>query len=215
MKTLILSSLLLCLAFNFAEANNEKFTKAMEGALAQLKNAQISQKLEDWQAVANQFERIGKVEATEWLPSYYAAYSYVMMSYIEKDSDKRDKYVELAENHCENALKINKNDEICALRAMTAQANMAINGAIRWIKQGNIFSENIEKAKELNPNNPRIYYLEGNSIFYKPSMFGGGAKNACPLYKKAMEKFVTFTPASSIAPTWGKEITEEMMKQCN
>ncbi len=215
MKTAILSSLFVVFAFTFASANNEKFVKAMESALAQLRQVQNSDKLDEWQTVANQFERIGKVEVKEWLPAYYVAYCYARMSYIEQDNDKKDKYVALAETQCDNALKISKHDELYTLRAMIAQANMAVNGAIRWMAQGKVFSENIEKAKALNANNPRIYYLEGNSVFYKPEMFGGGAKNACPIYKKAMEKFATFTPASSIAPVWGKEITEEMMKKCN
>jgi hypothetical protein len=215
MKTAILSSLLMIFAFTFVNANNEKFVKAMEETLVQLQNVQSSQKLADWQTVANQFERIGKVELKEWLPAYYAAYCYVRMSYMAQESDQKDKYVELAETQCDNALKISKHDELYVLRAMIAQANMAVNGAIRWMKQDNIFSENIKKAKELNPKNPRIYYLEGNSVFYKPEMFGGGIKNACAIYKKAMEKFANFTPESSIAPTWGKAPTEEMMKKCN
>jgi tetratricopeptide (TPR) repeat protein len=215
MKTVILSSLFLIFAFTFAKAKNEKFVKAMESALAELKNVQSSQKLTDWQAVINQFERIAKVEATEWLPGYYAAYCYTRMSYMVEDSDQKDKYVELAEALCDNALKISKHDELYVLRAMIAQANMAVNGAVRWMKQGNIFSENIEKAKQLNPKNPRIYYLEGNSLFYKPAMFGGGAKKACPIYKQALEKFANFTPQSSIAPNWGKQPTEEMMRKCN
>lgn len=215
MKTTILSILCVVFTFTFASANNEKFVKAMEGALAQLKTVQSSTSLTDWQTVANLFERISKVEVKEWLPSYYTAYCYARMSYIAQDSDQKDKYVELAETHCVNALKISKNDELYALRAMIAQANMSVNPALRWMTQGNIFSENIEKAKELNPQNPRIYYLEGNSIFYKPETFGGGAKNACPLFKKALENFSKFTAASSISPIWGKEPTEEMLKQCN
>ncbi|GAB4198858.1 MAG: hypothetical protein OHK0057_12630 [Thermoflexibacter sp.] len=215
MKTLILNSLALFLAFSLVKANNEKYIKAMEETLMQLANIQASFQLNDWQSVANHFERIGKVETKEWLPSYYVAYCYTRMSYIAKDSDQKDKYVELAEDFCNSALKISKNDELYALRAMIAQANMAVNPTIRWMKQGSVFSENLENAKRLNPNNPRIYYLEGNSIFYKPETFGGGAKNACPLYKKAIEKFATFTPASSISPNWGREPTEQMLKQCN
>ena len=47
------------------QAQNAKYIKAMKGQIAKLETAKS---LEDYQAVANGFERIAKAEKTEWLP---------------------------------------------------------------------------------------------------------------------------------------------------
>ena len=49
--------------------------------------------------------------------------------------------------------------------------------------------QNLEKAKELNPDNPRIYLQRGISKFYTPKMFGGGKKAAAPYFEKAQGLF--------------------------
>ena len=35
-----------------------------------------------------------------------------------------------------------------------------------------------EKAKELDPNNPRVYYLYGTGLLFRPKSFGGSNERA-------------------------------------
>lgn len=59
---------------------------------------------------------------------------------------------------------------------MFDNARLASSPAMRLKKYGDLFNELVEKARLLQPNNPRIYYLKGNSVYYTPKMVGGGAK---------------------------------------
>ena len=61
----------------------------------------------------------------------------------------------------------------------------------------------LETAKKLNPENPRVYLLEGIDKYYTPEEYGGSKDEGKKLFQEAAKKFETFKPASSIAPTWG------------
>ncbi|MBC8112328.1 MAG: hypothetical protein H7Y04_14840 [Verrucomicrobia bacterium] len=191
------------------QKTDEKFVKAMKETLEQFKIAKTPPEM---QSAANRFELIGKNATTEWLPNYYAALCYVKLSFMEKETEKRDLLVEKAENLLQ-AIST-QNDEIFVMRAMVAQANLAIDGQARWEKQGRIFQENLDKAEKLNPENPRIAYMKGNNLFYTPEAFGGGAKVACPELLKAKAKFGLFKVASEIHPNWGEKSNEELLKNC-
>lgn len=99
--------------------------------------------------------------------------------------------------------------------AYAAQIRLAADAMNRWQKYGALFTENIDAAKAINADNPRIYYLEGSSLFFKPEEYGGGKKVAKPLLEKSVAKFSTFKPQSSIAPQWGKMEAEWMLSQAN
>lgn len=208
------SILVFCLMFIcslgvMAKNIDEKYVKAMEGAISEFKNAKS---VEDYQALANKFEMIGKNAANQWLPKYYEAYCYTLMSYMDKDSKKRDIYVDKGKSILDNIT--GENEEIFILKAFNASANLSIDGPSRYMTQGSIYESNLQAAEKLNPENPRIYHLKANNAFYTPKAYGGGAEVACQLYKKAKEKFETFKPESSISPNWGKEYNETMLINC-
>jgi hypothetical protein len=190
-------------------AGEDKYLQAMQEALSQLHAAASPQEM---QAVASRFEMIGRTASKEWLPDYYAAYCYARLSYMVDKESERDRYVEQAEKLL--AKHQEQQDELYLMRAFVAQANLAVNGAARWMKQGGIFNENLGMAEKLNPNNPRVHYLRGSNLFHTPAMFGGGKKAALPHLQKAKELFEKEQPASPIAPSWGKVINLELLKQC-
>lgn len=45
--------------------------------------------------------------------------------------------------------------------------------------------DNIEQAKKLNPQEPRVWFEEGNSYFFRPAIFGGSRKTAIQQYERA------------------------------
>lgn len=170
-------------------------------------------------AQSNKLSLITKKWDGEWITHYYLAYSKAQLSYFEKDAAKRDAYLDEAEKEKADAVSIlkNDNDETYVLDAMIANARMAVDPANRWQKYGPLFSQNLEKAKEANADNPRMYYLQGTSKFYTPKQFGGGKKAAQPYFEKAevlyekeaaMNKDIT-------QPHWGKYKADWFMKQCN
>ncbi|MNL53532.1 hypothetical protein D3C87_1767880 [compost metagenome] len=85
----------------------------------------------------------------------------------------------------------------------------------RWQADGEKFTGYLQSAKSINAENPRIYYLEGSSLFFTPEEYGGGKKVAKPMLEKAQQKFTVFKPETAIHPDWGKMETEWMLSQTN
>jgi hypothetical protein len=152
----------------------------------------------------------------QWLAQYYTSYMLTVLSFIEKDASKRDAYIDEAETYFKMAsLLYNKSyDELFLLAAMIANARLAVKPGSRYKKYGEIFNSNIDSAKKLNPGNPRIYYLQGNSIFYTPKLFGGGAKKAMPYFEKADTLFQSEKGGEISRPYWGKKQNTDMLRKC-
>jgi hypothetical protein len=211
MKKTILAALIAVTALG-ATAQNARYISAMEKNVAELDTTRDGAKLQN---LANNFERIAGAEKSEWLPSYYAAYCYVNMTYSTK-GDMIDTYCDKAEGFIKKADSISPNNsEIYTLKAQIASARISVNPMTRGQKYGTESAELRDKAKELDKTNPRPYYLEGTAYFYTPPMFGGGKDKAKPVFEKALQMYETFKPASSIAPNWGKRATVYFIGQCD
>lgn len=209
MKKLLATSALFCTLASAATAHSgEKYIKAVEGTLVQLKDAQSAESL---MSVANRFEMIGKNEPTEWLPNYYAAFTYILMSFKEKDNIKREKMIDKAESLIKT---LPYNDEVCVLKAFSANAFMAIDPAARYMTYGAKFEEFLNEAAQLNAANPRVDYLRAVAKYHTPEQYGGGLKVACPMLQKTKEKYDAFQAASTIHPKWGWEQVNELLKNC-
>ncbi|MCY7353237.1 MAG: hypothetical protein LH606_21685 [Cytophagaceae bacterium] len=212
MKTLVLSLALLGSSL-LVYASDDKFVKAMETTLDKMKNAKS---VDDMQAAANQLERIAAAEPKEWLAPYWGSFAYAMMAWMSQgQGDKMDGYLEKAEALLANAEKAGgSTDETAVLSAYIAQARMMVDPQSRWQTYGPKVQEGIAKAKQLNPANPRPYFLEGQSLLYTPEQFGGGKAKACPVLQEASEKFATFKPASSIHPNWDEDRLKTLLAEC-
>lgn len=167
---------------------------------------------------ANKLALIAKKWDNEWASHYYVSYSKTQLSYMEKDAAKREAYLDEAEKEKEDAVAILKkeNDETYVLAAMIANARMAIDPMNRWQKYGQLFSQNLESAKEANADNPRMYYLQGVSKFFTPKQFGGGKKAAMPYFEKAQGLFDKEQALNKdiTNPHWGKDKTVYFVEQC-
>ncbi len=168
-------------------------------------------------ATVNRLELIAGKWNDLWLAHYYAAYGESIYSYLEKDENKRDALLDKADSHLQQAEQLygQESDELFVLRALLASARLSVKPGDRWKKYGDIFSQNIMKAKTINPANPRIYYLQGNNLYYTPKMFGGGPKNAMPLYEEADSLYQQVkTDSIGVNPSWGKAQNIEMLDKC-
>ena len=165
---------------------------------------------------ANKLALIAKKYDGEWSVHYYAAYSKVFLSYFEKDVTKKDAYLDEADKEKEDAVSLLKknNDETYVLAAMIANARMAVDPMNRWQKYGSIFSSSLESAKEINPNNPRMYYLQGTSKFFTPKAYGGGKKAALPYFEKAETLYAKEKGGDITKPYWGKDKNAYFLGQC-
>src|SRR5882724_1625638 len=189
-----------------AHAQNDKYVAAMKKNLEQFDSAKTTQ---DFQTVANNFERIGDAEKTQWLPYYYAGLALTTSGWVDPNIDK-DANSTRVNGLCDKAEAIEKNAEIYTIRNMSATQQMMIDPQTRWQTYGQKASAALEQAKQLDPNNPRIYYLQGQSIFNTPVAFGGGKTNAKPIFEKSVELFKKEQP-KPLYPHWGHEQAEMML----
>ncbi len=211
MKKLLIIWLLI-FTFNLLFGQNEKYIELMEETIFLMDTAETKNTL---QQAANQFERIGNKKQNEWLPYYYTAYCYTQLSHKEKTDKKKDLYVDKAEEFIGIADKINpENSEIYVMKGFILQARMNIDPMIRGMKYNSKCLKMFEKARELDPDNPRSYLWHGVNLYNTPSFFGGGKDKALPLIEKAIEKFNVFHLQSPIFPNWGNEYAEKMIIKC-
>ena len=156
--------------------------------------------------LSNKLMLIAKKWPAVWATNYYAAYSRIQLSYNDKnEAAKRDAYLDEAETFRDEAVKLlgKETDETYAMAAMIANARLSVDGKARWQKYGKIFDDNLDNAKKLNPDNPRVYLLRGISKFFTPKMFGGGAKAAMPYFEKADGLFAKESKSDIMKPYWG------------
>lgn len=206
MKKLLTITIALLFSANLLFAQSEKYTAAMTAALADFDVSQNKEPVRDeWLALANRFERIASAEPKEWLPRYYAAYAYSSLAFMGNDAVQKDQLTDKAAGLLDEAVKIaGENSELMVLEAQIHQARMATDPMTRWQSEGPLFAASLRKAKKMDPNNPRIYVLEGTNLLYTPEQFGGGKKAAKPVLEQAMEKFATFKSEGPLYPNWGQ-----------
>jgi len=188
-----------------------KYEAGMSKGLEQLKAAKTT---EDMQAVSALFTRIGDAEKDKWLPYYYAAYANYIVGWMDEKADK-DKIGGQSILLIEKAEIIEPNNaELFCLRQMVAVQQMTVDPMTRWQTYGAEASKAIENAKKADPNNPRIYYLEGQTLKNTPEAFGGGNKVAKPKFEKAAQLFETYKAPSPLHPDWGKEDNAKSLAEC-
>ena len=209
-KTILTLSIVLFSLAAFCQTNN--YFDVMLTVKEQYEQADS---IEAFVEVANKLERIAKAEKDKWLPYYYAAFSYINMSFIETDNILKDKYLDKAQELISSALEINpKESELYILHVLLYSGRLVIDPMGRGQEFAPKLGEAYAKATELNPENPRIYYMQGNQIYNTPENFGGGVKKSLPLFQKAKEKYDKFVPESKIHPDWGKDENLKLLENC-
>lgn len=220
MKTTLILLIAVCVTNSSAfaqpiQAGFNQYKQAMRAAIGTMQTQSQKTPSTEFMAVANQFERIASAEPKEWLPRYYAGLMYVYCGFTGKNEAEKDKFLDQADTNLKAAESLSiDNDELAVLTAYIAQARMTVDPGNRWQHYGPLFQAGIDKAKSLNPGNPRAYVLEGSGLMFTPEQFGGGPAVACPVLKQAAEKFATFKPASDLHPAWGREQIEPMLEKC-
>lgn len=205
-KTLLFFAVLTSLS-GFAQS--DKYTRSMQKYIALLDSANSTDEL---LSLAGSFERIGDAEKTQWLPYYYAALAQTRIGWnpATKDKDANSRQINA---YLAKAEAIEKNAELYAVEDMSATQQMLVDPQSRYLTNGKDAATALQKGLAADPNNPRLYYLEGMSIFGTPPQFGGGKDKAKPLFEKSVALFKAAQP-KPLYPTWGRQQAETMLAQC-
>ncbi|HCM34925.1 hypothetical protein [Chryseobacterium sp.] len=211
MKKYILSFALVLMSLTaFAQSDYEKIMSEKIGKIEACKTT------EEFQALANDFQRIASKESGQWLPSYYAAFSYIQkgrimmrdgnMQELDGVAAQAEKYLGTAQN-----LAGADNAEIHLLKKMAYSLRMMVNPQQRFMTDGARASEELIRADKLDPANPRIALIKAEDIYFTPEQYGGSKTKGIEMFKEAIAKFNVYKPKTALDPNWGKAEAEYFM----
>ena len=210
-----------------ASAQSDKYADAMKQSLALFDSAKTAA---DFENVSASFQRIGDAEKTQWLPYYWAAMSLATEGWkyfpdnkgaVAVKTDNLSGAVEALAtrinalaDQADAATTANEDKaEILIIRNMAATQQMLVDPQSRWMTFGQQAGSYLQQASQLNPNNPRVYYLQGMSLFGTPEQFGGGKAAAKPLFERAVATGKA-EQAKPLYPHWSLEQSENMLRLC-
>jgi hypothetical protein len=190
-------------------AQSDKYNQVMQKNVALLDSAKNPEEL---QSLAGTFERIGDAEKTQWLPYYYAALAQTWIGWNPAVKDK-DANSQKINAYLAKAEAIEKNAELYAVENMSATQQMLVDPQSRYMTNGKDAADALQKGMQVDPNNPRLYYLQGMSLFGTPPQFGGGKDKAKPLFEKSIALYKA-AQTKPLYPHWGQHEAENMLAQC-
>ena len=212
MKKLLLSITLGLLSLNTAAQTT--YEKVMTEKITKIETCKTA---EEFNALANDFQRISVKETDKWLPNYYTALSHIQKGRVMMREGKLDQLDETADNaqkFVDLAMAVDANNsEIYLLQKMVYSLKMMVNPMERYMKYGMKAGEMLTKAEELNPNNPRVILIKAEDIYFTPEQYGGSKTKGMELFKLALEKFNSFKPKTALDPNWGKAEAEYFIAQ--
>lgn len=186
----------------WSQSNADTYHQAMQKHLAGLDTLYIAS---EWVARANAFERIAQAEPKQWLPLYYTALCYIQAFNFEEDKTQQKRYSEQAERFIARADALQPSDpEITLLKSMAASMRVRLSPMLNGARYGRIADDMLDKAQQLNADNPRVYVQRASNLYFTPRMWGGDKQKAREMVGVAERKFNTFRPASDLHPDWGR-----------
>ncbi|MEZ5071075.1 MAG: hypothetical protein R2751_08920 [Bacteroidales bacterium] len=188
------------------------YTSAMEDALSRLRMARTA---EEYLPCANRFERIARAEKDRWLPYYYSAYALILQTYEMEVGPERDPVLDRAQELLDQAFDLAPEEsELFVLQAFLLPSRILVDPMSRGMALLDRVFSSLNRAKSLDPENPRIYFLEGMNRINLPAAMGGGEEEGLALLRKALDLYENQSDLPFLAPDWGEEaVRQELMKR--
>ena len=212
MKKIIISIAILLTALT-GMSQSKEFAGAMGEALGQYANCKS---VDDFQALGNRFGLIANAEKTEWLPLYYQAHCYIIMSFMEPtDAVKKDSYLDVAEKSITKMIElVPKESEVYALQSMLYSARLVVNPMERGQKYGALSGQAVSMALGLDANNPRAKFIKLRNDMGSAQFFGKDPKEFCPQASELLANWDNYKVKSPLYPAWGKNQVAEIVEDC-
>lgn len=212
MKKLFIISIIDLFIVACSYAQHEADSAMYNAGIGLLNNAKTT---ENYLEAGFYFEQLVTQYPKQWLVLYYAGLAYIQASYQALVSKDKDKLIDKAQPLIDKAFSLKPNEpELYVLQAFLYQSRLQVNPEIRGLTYSQKADASLKKAVTADPTNPRAYTLMAYNVYYTPGMFGGGAKNALPMFLRAKEKYLAFTPALPFMPHWGEPENQQMIVEC-
>jgi len=193
-------------------AQNPEYYQTMGETLGQYANCQSPA---DFQELGNKFQVIANAEKGEWLPLYYQAHCYILMSFMEQDAAKKDSYLDVAEKSVAKLIEmVPAEAEVFVLQAFYLTGRLVVNPMERGQEYGGLVGQANGKALAIDPTNPRAKMMKIQMDMGSAPYMGLDPKSFCPQAKELLTGWDDFKPKSPIHPNWGKDQVERIVKGC-
>jgi len=211
MKKIVFIAVAVMLA-TVLKAENAKYFQKMGETLAQYSQCKS---VEDFQNLANKFKIIGGVEKSEWLPLYYEAHCYIIMSFItHNDAIKKDAYLDIAEPLFDKMIKMAPDEsEIYTLRAFYYTARLVVNPQERGQKYSILSLQTVGKALAIEPDNPRAQLIKLQDEMGTARFFGKDVTTYYAQAEQLLNSWDNYKPKSAIYPNWGKDQVQDIVNE--
>jgi len=208
-KTMLVSAALLFAGFLMAAG--PKYYQKMGETLPKFGECKS---IEDYQNLANQFNLIANVEKEEWLPVYYEAQCYILMSFMEQSSSaKKDEYLNAAEVGINKLLTLAPNEsEIYTLQAFYYTGRLVVNPQERGQQYGQLSGQSVGRALGIEPNNPRAQFIQLQNEIGTARFFGNDIKPFLAKAQLLLDGWDNYKIKSRLHPRWGKNQVESLVK---
>jgi len=211
MKKIILSIAVVLISL-VSMAQKPEYYQTMGETLGQFATVRS---VADMQALGNKFEVIANAEKTEWLPLYYHAHCYILMSFMEQDATKKDSYLDVAEKSLNKLIEMAPGEaEVYILQAFYFTGRLVVNPMERGQKFSQLSGQATGKALAIDPTNPRAKMMKIQMDMGSAPYMGLDPKSFCPQAKDLLANWDNFKPKSIIHPNWGKDQVEGIVKGC-
>jgi hypothetical protein len=213
MKPITIAASLALLNLGIARVSAQPFEESLKHAFIRFDTALSPSSI---MAGTSDLDALAVKYPDKWASHFYSAYAHIKNSFGITDKSQRDQSIDGAEAALNKAERLSPDDEeIFILRAWCAKARMAVDPQDRWKKCNALYDDAIAKAKKINAENPRIYFLDGQGYFYKPKLWGGGKDKARARFQKAKQLFAKEYKGDILRPSWGEKANEEFLAKCN
>jgi len=196
-----------------AMGGNEKYYQKMGEALSEFSACST---VEDFQNLANKFRVIANVEKEEWLPLYYEAHCYILISFMgDLTAQEKDAYLDNASALIESMTELAPNEaEVQVMTAFYHTGSLVVNPPQRAMSTTPLIHAAIAKALVMEPANPRALFLRISNEMGTASYFGEDTAPYCAQAKELLQNWDAYTLKSPIHPSWGKEEVEGIVRNC-
>ena len=212
MKNTIISIAIILVALT-GKSQDKEFTGAMGEALGQYASCKS---VADFQALGNRFGLIANAEKAEWLPLYYQAHCYIIMSFMEPtDAAKKDSYLDVAEKSMARMIELApKEPEVYALQSMFYSARLVVSPMERGQKYSALSAQAVGMALGLESNNPRAKFIKLSNDMGSAQFFGKDPKEYCPQASELLASWDSYKVKSPLYPSWGKDQVAGIVNEC-
>lgn len=211
-KTILVFTALIIAATSFA--GGIRYQKTMGKTLAGFGEAQT---VEEYRELGNKFLRIAEAEKHEWLPYYYHAQCYILMSFDNNIKPaQKDEYLAEASGSVDKLLELAPNEsETYVMQGFLYTATLMVDPMSRGQKYSAMSAQSIGRALGIEPENPRARYMQIANEMGTANFFGKEISEICGRAQVLWDEWDDYKLKSRIHPRWGKGQLAGILKQCS